>query len=633
MPPASGIKAGKAFVEIHADNSRFVRGLKRAQAKLRAFGDQVGQIGRRVALLGVGATAGLVQAGRMFARTGSRLERLSQKTGVAVEDLSALQYAADQAGVDFEDMAGAIEESQIRIGEAVRRGSGPAAEALAELGLSAAELESLPLDKRLGLVADALNAVQSASQRQFLADEIFGGDAFKILPLLRQGADSIREATEEARRRGIVFDPETAARAVEFDKAMRGLAATVKRAVVAIGAALAPVLTTVSEQMGEIAGRVNKWLKANRGLVTLVLAATTATAAFGGALIALGVAAKVAAVGIGVLVGVLKALKIAMVLLTSPIGVVVAAVAGAIAIFAAFTDAGREATSKLAEYFRDLGQTFGTMLGGMGDALAAGDLELASKILFLGLKAAWYQGIAPLRTAWATFVGGLQMVFAEGMAAIKKAWTYTTSFIHRKLTEIEAARRGIVEVLAGEVAKAEVRVRGAFDDSIDVDASIRAIDDQVAMGIGRISRDKNAALEKINADKAEALGRIAGDLAEKLANITNETSGEIGRINEQIEAARAELAKLREDARQKAAVGDGGASGDGASGGGGAPERARLGGLRATGILRSRGVFNARAIQSLQDNPALLRQIKALEDIQRHTRRTADAVEEEGAVA
>ena len=49
MSSAKGIRAGRAFVELFADDSKLVRGLRRASAKLQAFGASVRDIGLKMA--------------------------------------------------------------------------------------------------------------------------------------------------------------------------------------------------------------------------------------------------------------------------------------------------------------------------------------------------------------------------------------------------------------------------------------------------------------------------------------------------------------------------------------------------------------------------------------------------------
>ena len=47
-----GIRAGRAFVELFADNRQLVRGLRAASKKLKAFGDGVRNLGLKTAAMG-----------------------------------------------------------------------------------------------------------------------------------------------------------------------------------------------------------------------------------------------------------------------------------------------------------------------------------------------------------------------------------------------------------------------------------------------------------------------------------------------------------------------------------------------------------------------------------------------------
>jgi len=48
LSSARGIRAGRAFVELFADDSKLVRGLRRAQKKLKAFGQSIRNMGLKI---------------------------------------------------------------------------------------------------------------------------------------------------------------------------------------------------------------------------------------------------------------------------------------------------------------------------------------------------------------------------------------------------------------------------------------------------------------------------------------------------------------------------------------------------------------------------------------------------------
>ncbi len=66
MPSARGIRVGRAFVELFADNSKLVRGLRRAEKRLKTFGDRIRNLGLKVAGLGTAMLGAAVSADRPF---------------------------------------------------------------------------------------------------------------------------------------------------------------------------------------------------------------------------------------------------------------------------------------------------------------------------------------------------------------------------------------------------------------------------------------------------------------------------------------------------------------------------------------------------------------------------------------
>ncbi len=107
MPDTKGIRAGRAYVELLADNSKLVAGLRRAAARLKAFGATVRAAGLKLMGLGALAVAPLAGAAKAFASMGDTVAKMAKRTGVSTETLSELRYVASQTGTEF----GALEMS------------------------------------------------------------------------------------------------------------------------------------------------------------------------------------------------------------------------------------------------------------------------------------------------------------------------------------------------------------------------------------------------------------------------------------------------------------------------------------------------------------------------------------------
>ena len=98
MATASGIRAGRAFVELFVDDSRLVRGLRRAQAKLKAFGRSVSQMGRQLLTAGTLAATPFALSARTFANFESQMARVKALTGATGDDFARLEDAAKSLG-------------------------------------------------------------------------------------------------------------------------------------------------------------------------------------------------------------------------------------------------------------------------------------------------------------------------------------------------------------------------------------------------------------------------------------------------------------------------------------------------------------------------------------------------------
>src|SRR5580692_8870994 len=100
MADGKQIRAGGAFYELSLRDTALTKGLNRAAARLKKFGASVREIGSKIAELGLGLKAPFAAAEAIFVSTGSALYHLSEQTGVGVEALSSLSYAAKMTGVD-----------------------------------------------------------------------------------------------------------------------------------------------------------------------------------------------------------------------------------------------------------------------------------------------------------------------------------------------------------------------------------------------------------------------------------------------------------------------------------------------------------------------------------------------------
>src|SRR5678810_883649 len=105
---AREVKAGGAYVELSI-RDKTTQSLNRAAGKLRAFAGGVKTFSVAAGALSSFVTGlGVVRTVKAFADMGSEIHDMSQRTGLAADNLSELKYAADQTGTSIGEVEKAL---------------------------------------------------------------------------------------------------------------------------------------------------------------------------------------------------------------------------------------------------------------------------------------------------------------------------------------------------------------------------------------------------------------------------------------------------------------------------------------------------------------------------------------------
>lgn len=481
----SSVKAGQAYVEINGDPRKLFATLSKVQRQIGQLGSSVASAGSRMAALGGSMLAPVVGAARAFSNVGSALFDMSQRTGVATESLSVLQFAANQTGTDMAGVEAAVRKMQKAI-YAAGNGSKEAAEALAMVGLSASDLAGLTADQQMGLIADGLMAIEDDGTRAAVAMALFGRSGTAILPMLDGGSAAMAGFAADARRLGLVMDSETAEKADALGDAIDSLMAAMHMAFIQVGSAVAPSLTQIAETLATVAAGVGKFVGENQQLVIGFAKTAATTAAVGGALFGLGSALQLASFGFGGLIKAASFVVTPIVGIVSTIATLVAsfvsATAGVIAYSAASVAAAaasgtawaianapllalvavlgavgavifsilggfegitstisggfNASVSSAATLLGDLGKIASSTFNGIYDAIADGDLAGAMDILWAGLYAGWLRGVESIMGAIDSFTAFMQDVFSYMWANIKGVFGDAINWILGKVDDM-----------------------------------------------------------------------------------------------------------------------------------------------------------------------------------------------------
>jgi TP901 family phage tail tape measure protein len=208
-----------------------------------------------------GAIVGsLALIAKQTAKTGDELAKASAKTGVGVESLSRLRFAAEQSGVGFSELEMAIAR-QSRAASEASEGVATYADAYNTLGVSVtgANGELKDGETLFRETAEALSKIENPTKRSALAMDIFGRSGANMLPLLNQGAAGIDELGKRAHELGIVFDAESAAASERFNDSLNEVKLSLGGAARQIGQVLLPVLAPLAEKIATVIGQFAAW--------------------------------------------------------------------------------------------------------------------------------------------------------------------------------------------------------------------------------------------------------------------------------------------------------------------------------------------------------------------------------------
>lgn len=221
-------QVGSLVVSLQADIARFDADLKRAttmatgamgkiQEAATTAARALGAIG---AGLGVAALVGVVKNAIDAA---DALGKLSQRTGITVEDLGGLKYAAELSGVSLEGLAKGVKALSVSAVEAAS-GNKEMAKVFKLMGVDVKDAAGnvKNMNALLEESADKFASYRDGPEKTALAMKIMSKAGSEMIPLLNMGGEAIRKLREEQARYGGV-STETSEKAQEFNDTLTRL--------------------------------------------------------------------------------------------------------------------------------------------------------------------------------------------------------------------------------------------------------------------------------------------------------------------------------------------------------------------------------------------------------------------------
>jgi hypothetical protein len=479
--------------------------------------------------------------------------------------------------------------------------------------------------------------------------QVFGRSGTALLPLM----DHLDELRHKARDLGLSTSSAVARSADELDDAFADLAQVARKTGSIIGSALANTLRQTAESITRLIVKFNAFLKQHSDVVVSVFKIGTAAVIAGTGLVVLGTVISKMGLALAMLSGgAVAAAKLMgtigsiLTVMTSPIGLTIAALVALGAYLLYVSGAGSAALQWLGTAFFQLRDEAVSAWRGITDALVAGDLALAAKVLWLTLKLEWDKGIAALQPIWlefkkwfleiayGAFYGalaaweivqhGLSVAWIETSALLTKTWTNFTSFVQSSWESVQNWLENRWHELFA-----------LFDDTYDAGAAKAMADRLSQQSQQRIEQQRQSALAQqeqnrshqrtqATTDHDAALSRIGGEYNQAIADVVNANAAKIKAAQNVVDQARSEWQKAIEEASQKRAAADAERAAEAHSP---ADPRERFAGLAdalqeaGKHTIGVSGTFNATALAGLGAGAVADRIAKAAESTAQNTKR------------
>lgn len=255
---------GVISAKITADTSGFddavdktEKGAKKAGKSLSDLGKQARETANTMgkwaaATVAAAATVGIAITKHNLAAI-KELKNLSQAAGISTAAFQRMAFAAKDTGIENEKLSQIFLDMNDRIGDFARTGGGPLADFFdtigPKVGVTIDDFKRLSGPEALQLYVSSLEKANASQADMSFFLESISGDAVRLLPLLRDNGKAMSEGAEAAKALGIGLSEIEVQNAIEAQKAIDRVTATLEAQTMRVVADLAPAIELIADEL------------------------------------------------------------------------------------------------------------------------------------------------------------------------------------------------------------------------------------------------------------------------------------------------------------------------------------------------------------------------------------------------
>lgn len=261
------------FATLTLDNSDYEKKLDQSQKSASSFSSKVGTAFKTGVRAVAGFVTGVAAAGAAigalvvkFVDAGSEIDDNAQKLGISTESYQYWSLVLQRAGSDASNLSMVIRNLTTFTNE-LSTGQGDALLTLQELGIGYEEFMAMNTEEQLYTIIEALQGMESQTDKVAIAQEIFGNRVYQeLLPLLNMEQGSLQDLSAEFENLGLIMSDDTVKSIAEVGDRLDNLGNLIKTSALIIGTDFLPEINGIIDALTAL---VNGSVSAEEAMQTL----------------------------------------------------------------------------------------------------------------------------------------------------------------------------------------------------------------------------------------------------------------------------------------------------------------------------------------------------------------------------
>lgn len=244
------------FATLTLDNSDYEKKLDQSQKSAGSFSSKIGtafKTGvRAVAGFVTGVAAASAAIGALvvkFVDAGSEIDDNAQKLGISTESYQYWSLVLQRAGTDASQLSMAI-RNLTTFTQNLSDGNADALLTLQNLGIGYEDFMSMNTEEQLYAIVEALQGMESQTDKVAIAQEIFGNRVYQeLLPLLNMEQGSLEDLSAEFENLGLIMSDDTVKSIAEVGDRLDNLGNLIKTSALIIGTDFLPEINGIIDAL------------------------------------------------------------------------------------------------------------------------------------------------------------------------------------------------------------------------------------------------------------------------------------------------------------------------------------------------------------------------------------------------